>query len=115
MGTPLEERGPLAWLPRHSILGRIVHPLFEERRSLAGAMTWIGIGIIIAFLAVAVFASVIAPADPILLYDDKGIPPWTNAPVPRNQSCQPRLTDCTDVADAAPCAGRVDLFDRAGK
>ena len=38
------------WVPRHSILGRIVHPLFEERRTLAGRMSWIGLFILIAFL-----------------------------------------------------------------
>ncbi|HEV8595171.1 MAG TPA: ABC transporter permease [Thermoplasmata archaeon] len=73
-------------LPRHSILGRFVHPLFEERRTLAGRMSWIGIGILTAFVTVAIFADVISPFDPILLSDERNVPPWANAPVTRNES-----------------------------
>jgi peptide/nickel transport system permease protein len=115
MGTPSEDRGPLAWLPRHSILGRIVHPLFEERRSLAGAMTWIGIGIIIAFLVVALFANFLAPADPILLYDEKDVPPWTNAVIPRNQSFQAWTTNWTDVVAATRFDGVGALSNTTGQ
>lgn len=75
-----------AWLPRHSILGRLVHPLFEERRTLAGRMTWLGIGILGVFLLVALLADVISPFNPLALADEKNVPPWTNAPVPRNQT-----------------------------
>lgn len=76
------------WLPRHSILGRVFYPLLEERRTLAGAMCWIGIVIIILFLIVAIFAPFLAPFDPELYVDEKNIPPWQNAPVARNQSFQ---------------------------
>jgi len=58
----------------------------EERKTLAGVMCWIGIGIIVAFLFVAVFASVIAPFDPLKFQDEKNVPPWTNAPVTRNET-----------------------------
>src|SRR5206468_6290598 len=74
------------WIPRHSIVGRIVHPLFEERKSLAGRMSWIGLFILIAFLIVALGADVIAPFDPILLVDAKYIPPWTVVVIPRNET-----------------------------
>jgi len=79
-------RRVLNWLPRHSILGRVVHPLVEERRTLAGRMSWIGLAIIAGFVFVAIFASVLSPFDPILLGDERNVPPWTNAPVPRNES-----------------------------
>ncbi|HEY7587894.1 MAG TPA: ABC transporter permease [Thermoplasmata archaeon] len=75
-----------SWLPRHSILGRVVYPLLEERRTLAGAMCWLGIAIVILFLVVAVLAPVFAPFDPLLFQDEKNIPPWTNAPVARNET-----------------------------
>jgi len=73
-------------LPRHSIIGRLVHPLLEERRTLAGRMSWIGIAIIAAFLFIALFAGFVAPFNPLALADQKDIPPWTNAPVLRNNS-----------------------------
>lgn len=76
----------LAWLPRQSILGRIVHPLVDERKTLAGRMSWVGIGIILVFLFIAVFANVLAPWDPIGLSDEQNTPPWTNAAVTRNES-----------------------------
>jgi peptide/nickel transport system permease protein len=76
----------LSWLPRHSILGRVVHPMFEERKTLAGRMTWIGLFIIAAFVFIAIFAGVLAPYDPIQLSDEHDVPPWTNAPVSRNET-----------------------------
>lgn len=81
-------RKKMDWLPRHSILGRVFYPLLEERRTLAGAMCWIGIAIIILFLIVAIFAPLLAPFDPELYVDEKNIPPWQNTPVPRNESFQ---------------------------
>src|SRR3990172_7765484 len=74
------------WLPRHSILGQIIHPLIEERRSLAGAMSWIWIAILVAFLVVAPFADVLAPSPPQDFVDEKNIPPWTIAPVVGNET-----------------------------
>jgi len=73
-------------LPRHSIIGRLVRPLVEDRKTLAGRMSWIGIAIVVVFLMVALFADVLAPFDPLALADQKDIPPWTNAPVSRNES-----------------------------
>lgn len=75
-----------SWLPRHSIVGRIVHPLFEERRTLAGRMSWIGLGLLVAFLVVALGANVIAPFDPILPVDAINVPPWTEKVILRNES-----------------------------
>ena len=73
-------------LPRHSLLGRLVHPLIEERKTLAGRMSWIGFGIIFAFLFVALLADVVAPFNPLALGDQKDLPPWTNASVTRNET-----------------------------
>ena len=76
-------------LPRHSILGRLVHPLVEDRHTLAGRMAWIGIFILLAFIFLAIFAGVIAPYDPVNPpWDEKDTPPWSNAAVPRNESFQ---------------------------
>ncbi len=82
--TEAEPEKKMSWLPRHSILGRVWYPLLEERRTLAGAMCWIGIVIIILFLIVAVFAPFIAPFNPEVYVDEKNIPPWQSVPVPRN-------------------------------
>ena len=79
-------RRALNLLPRHSILGRVVHPLVEERRTLAGRMAWIGVFIVASFIFIALFASLIAPFDPLALADEKDVPPWTNAPVTRNET-----------------------------
>jgi peptide/nickel transport system permease protein len=73
-------------IPRSSVLGRVWYPLLEERRSLAGMLSWIGVGIIVAFLGLALFAGVLAPFDPYALADEKDLPPWTNAPVSRNET-----------------------------
>jgi peptide/nickel transport system permease protein len=90
--------------------------LFEERRSLAGAMTWIGIGIIIAFLFVAVFADFLAPFDPITIVDEKDVPPWANVAVPRNQSFQAWMTkDWTNVVGASRVDGVGALSNRTGQ
>src|SRR5438445_8354962 len=85
MGAPKGGRLE-SWIPRHSIVGRIVHPLFEERRSLAGRMSWIGLGLLVAFLVVALGANVIAPFDPILPTDAINVPPWTAMTVARNET-----------------------------
>lgn len=76
----------LSYLPRHSIVGRIVHPLFEEWRSLAGFLSWIGIFILLLFLFIALFAGVLAPYDPLRSGDAPNVPPWSNAPVFRNET-----------------------------
>ncbi len=73
-------------LPRHSILGRFVYPLVEDRRTLAGRMSWIGVFIIMAFLFLAVFADVLVPFDPLKLSDERDVPPWENAPISRNET-----------------------------
>lgn len=76
------------WIPRHSIVGRVWYPLLEERRTLAGAMCWIGIVLILLFLFIAALAPFLAPFDPLLYVDEKNVPPWQNAPIARNESFQ---------------------------
>ena len=104
MGAPRRSRLD-EWFPRHSIVGRIVHPLFEERRTLAGRMSWIGLGILVAFLVVAVGANIIAPFDPIALVDEKNIAPWTVIAVPRNQSFTAWFGNWTSMAAAETING----------
>lgn len=94
-----------AWLPRHSIVGRVVYPLLEERRTLAGAMCWIGIAIIIVFLFVAIFASFFAPFDPELFQDEKNVPPWTNMPVARNETFTLWSGNFTNAGEASAVDG----------
>lgn len=97
MGAP--SRGRLeSWIPRHSILGRIVHPLFEERRSLAGRMSWIGLFLLASFLIVALGANIIAPFDPYLPVDAINVPPWTETTVFRNESYAAWIGNWTNVA-----------------
>lgn len=98
MGAPARSRLE-SWIPRHSIVGRIVHPLFEERRTLAGRMSWIGLGLLVAFLVVALGANVIAPFDPILPVDAINVPPWTEKIIPRNESFTGWLGNWTLMAN----------------
>jgi len=42
-------------------LGRLIHPLIRERRSLAGALSWMGLGILFFFIFIAVFAPLLVP------------------------------------------------------
>jgi len=72
------------WLPRHSIVGRIVYPILGEGRSLPAVMTWIGLFVLAAFIAVAVFAPFLAPYDPYALVDAPNVPPLTNDPILAN-------------------------------
>ncbi len=76
----------MASIPKHSIIGRILHPMVEERRTLAGAMCWIGLFMLVAFLFMAIFAGVISPYDPILIVDEASVPPATIQTFQRNLS-----------------------------
>lgn len=104
-----------SWLPRHSILGRVLYPLLEERRSLAGAMCWIGIAILIMFIFVAVFASFIAPFDPLLFSDEKNVPPWTNMPVPRNETYTLWSGNWTNAGEATAVDGSGAVSTQANE
>ena len=74
------------WMPRHSIIGRIVYPILGEGRSLPAVMTWIGFFVLIAFIAVALLAPVLAPYDPYAFVDAVNVPPWANAPILANET-----------------------------
>src|SRR5881392_770947 len=74
------------WIPRQSILGRILFPLIEERRSLPAVLTWLGIGIVIVFVFIAIASPLLAPWDPYAFVDERDVPPWTNAPVLANST-----------------------------
>jgi len=51
---------PFLEVPR-SFLGRLFHPLVRERKTLAGVLSWIGLGIFLVYIFLAVFAPVLAP------------------------------------------------------
>src|SRR5437867_11502918 len=68
------------WIPSHSILGRILFPLLEERRSLPAILTWMGIAIVLVFFLIAFLSPVLAPWDPQAFWDGPDFPPWSNAP-----------------------------------
>jgi peptide/nickel transport system permease protein len=111
-------RGPWArlesWIPRHSIIGRIAHPLFEERRTLAGRMSWIGLALLIAFLIVALGANVLAPFDPILPVDEIHVPPWTTLDVRRNESFAASTGNWSSAGAARSIDGIGALSSQSG-
>jgi len=66
-------------LPR-SVLGRLLHPLIAERRTLAGILAWIGLGITIGFILIAILAPIIAPIGQIAAFTY----PVNQPPSPQN-------------------------------
>ena len=48
-----------------SLIGRMIYPMLEQRRTLAGVMSWIGLGLLVAFILIAILAPVLAPYDPL--------------------------------------------------
>jgi len=114
MGAPGKGRLE-SWIPRHSIVGRIVHPLFEERKTLAGRMSWIGLGLLVAFLIVALGANVLAPFDPILPTDAIHVPPWTVATVPRNETYSGWTGNWSLVADGQRIDGKGMVSNATGQ
>ncbi len=56
---------PAAW--RRGILGRALWPLIEERRTLTGIMTFVGLGLFLSFLVIALTAPLISPYDPLAI------------------------------------------------
>jgi peptide/nickel transport system permease protein len=74
------------WIPRHSIIGRVLFPLLEEKRSLPAVLTWIGIGIVVAFVLIAFLAPLFAAWDPLAFVDGPDVAPWSNAPIVANST-----------------------------
>ena len=73
-----------AAIPKHSIVGRILYPMVEERRTLAGVMAWIGLVMLFAILFVAIFADFISPYNPTIIVDEPMVAPMTNAVIVKN-------------------------------
>ena len=113
MGAPSKGRLE-AWIPRHSIVGRIVHPLFEERRTLAGRMSWLGLFLLIGFLVVALGANVLSPFDPVRPVDAINVPPWTEMPIPRNESYSAWTGNWSQVASGQVVDGIGMVSNRTG-
>src|SRR2546428_13472617 len=74
------------WVPGPSILGRVLFPLLEERRSLPAVLTWMGVVIVVAFIVVAFLAPLLAPWNPYAFVDERDVPPWANAPILANST-----------------------------
>src|SRR2546422_9251277 len=74
------------WVPPHSILGRVLFPLLEERRSLPAVLTWIGVVIILAFVLIVFLAPLLAPSDPYAFWDVRAVPPWIKATIITNNT-----------------------------
>ncbi len=71
-------REGLAELPakyRRTMLGRLLAPLVEQRRSLAAIMTWTGLFIFLGFVILAIFAPFLAPYDPTEFVSSPNLPP----------------------------------------
>ncbi len=60
---------------RRGLLGRVLWPLIEERRTLTGIMTFVGLGFLLAFIVIAVAAPLISPYDPLTITSNLLNPP----------------------------------------
>jgi peptide/nickel transport system permease protein len=52
---------------RRGILGRILWPVIEQRRTLTGIMTFVGLGFLLSFVTIALAAPLISPYDPLAI------------------------------------------------
>ncbi len=68
-------------------------------------MSWLGLFLLVAFLVVALGANVLAPFDPILPVDAINIPPWTEMPIPRNESYTAWMGNWSAVASGQQVDG----------
>ncbi len=67
MATDTKRADEVTWEslfgPR-TFIGRFLHPMLERRKTLAGRLTWIGMGLLLAFIVIAIVAPFIAPYNP---------------------------------------------------
>lgn len=67
MATATAESDEVTWEsvfgPR-TFLGRFIHPFLEQRKTLAGRLSWLGLLILLAFIFIALTAWLIAPYNP---------------------------------------------------
>ena len=49
--------------------------MIEKRRTLAGVLSWIGLGLLVAFVFIAIFAQFLAPYDPLSFVGSPNQPP----------------------------------------
>ena len=67
MSTATRKAEEVTWeslLGPRTFLGRFLHPLFEQRRTLAGRLSWLGMLVLLAFIFIAIFAPFLAPYNP---------------------------------------------------
>jgi peptide/nickel transport system permease protein len=60
---------------RTSVVGRLVGSFLRQSKTLAGIIVWVGIGIVLAIIIMAIFAPFIAPFDPNTKVADPETPP----------------------------------------
>ena len=67
MSTAAKRGSDVTWeslLGANTFLGRFLHPLLEQRRTLAGRLSWLGLLLLLAFIFIAIFAPFLAPYNP---------------------------------------------------
>jgi peptide/nickel transport system permease protein len=69
-------------------------------------MSWIGLGLLVTFLVVALGANLLAPYDPILPVDAINVPPGTTMTVHRNETFQAWLGNWSQVPSGQKIDGK---------
>jgi peptide/nickel transport system permease protein len=57
---PSHQRADEPVVPR-SLINRMFYPMIQNRRTLAGVLSWIGLGLLVSFVVIAILAPVISP------------------------------------------------------
>ncbi len=81
MATETKRADEVTWeslFGSRTFLGRFLHPFFEQRKTLAGRLSWIGAGLLLAFIVIAIFAPLLAPYNP----NPVPLPPATEVNLP---------------------------------
>lgn len=77
MSDPDQPRRELlpTWLPFRSVINRLLYPMIQQRRTLAGALSWIGLALLALFVMIGLVAPLVAPHDPLRFVTDPNQPP----------------------------------------
>src|SRR5207245_9721509 len=60
---------------RSSLVGRLLGPFLGQSRTIAGILVWIGLGVVLTILVLALLAPFIAPFDPNTKVASPELPP----------------------------------------